>query len=66
MTADGGVYLLDEDELSGALAKGEITQAQYDGAYEAARGIITMLERDKDALIAVCRKYFDLLKDTLA
>jgi predicted RNA-binding protein associated with RNAse of E/G family len=66
MAADGGVYLLDEDELSDALAKGEITQAQYDGAHEAARGIVAMLERDKDALIAVCRKYFDLLKDTLA
>lgn len=62
MAADGGIYLLDEDELSSALAKDEITQAQYDGAHEAARGIVAMLGESRGPLLSLCQRYFDLLR----
>ncbi len=62
MTADGEIHLLDEDELCAALADGSITKAQYDKAREAARKIVAMLGESKEALLALCQRYFELLK----
>lgn len=62
MTADGGIYILDEDELSSALAEGEITQAQYVKAQNAARAVVALLDEKREALLALCQRYLELLK----
>jgi len=48
---DGRVLLLDEDELEEALAKGVITQAQYDLAWVEARRVLDEVRKGAFSLI---------------
>ncbi|MBO4429687.1 MAG: DUF402 domain-containing protein [Clostridia bacterium] len=58
----GEVFVLDEDELSAALSRGDITRENYDTAHKTCDRIVKRYggENVRD-LIAFCQKYFDIL-----
>lgn len=65
MLADGSVYLLDEDELEGALKEGVVTQAQFHKAYRSAEQIMSALKANREPFLQVWRRHFNTLKDRL-
>lgn len=62
----GEVFTLDEDELSDALSRGEISKAQYDKAHATAKKVISRFGGAKTPeMIALCDKYFAILSPKL-
>ena len=56
----GRISLLDEDELSEALAEKNITHEQYDLAVETAKRLMGVLEGRVNELEAFCLRYYSL------
>lgn len=62
----GEVFTLDEDELSDALARGEISKEQYDKAHATAKDVTSRFGGAKTPdMIALCDKYFAILSPKL-
>lgn len=59
ITPENKIDLLDEDELKEALETNDITQEQYDMAYETARTLIQKIDGKVEELIKFSNKYFD-------
>lgn len=58
----GEVFTLDEDELSDALVRGDISKEQYDKAHATAKEVISRFGGAKTPeMIALCDKYFAIL-----
>lgn len=63
---DGSVFMLDEDELDDALARGDISKEQFDKAYLTAKEVIARFGGAKTPeMIALCDKYFAILSPKL-
>ena len=58
---DGRVRILDEDELAGAFAAGEITSGMYDQAMSDASAVAAQFQGRADELETRCRRYLDAL-----
>lgn len=65
MLENGKIYLVDEDELQQALQEEIITKKQYNLAYETANKIKEKLQKNKEELEKICKKYFEFLIDKL-
>ena len=59
MTPESKIELLDEEELKIALKENDITQEQYNMAYEVAEKLIKMIDGKIEKLINFSNKYFD-------
>lgn len=59
----GEIILLDEDELQEALTKNEITQMEYDMAYEEANRIMETLASDIDTLANSSKHHLKVLME---
>ena len=57
----GRLYLLDEDELADALEQGEISQKQFDMAYQTARMLLAQLQNREKELEDYCLKTVEAL-----
>lgn len=56
---DGGIFLLDEDELEDALATGAVTQEEYDLAWREARRLLAALKRDEFPLLKLTPQHLE-------
>lgn len=61
ITPENKIELLDEDEIKEALENKEITQKQYDMAYEEAERLIKKINGKQKELIKFSNKYFDII-----
>ena len=61
ITPENKIELLDEDEIKEALENKEITQKQYDMAYEEAERLINKINGKQKELIKFSNKYFDII-----
>ena len=61
LTANGDIFLLDEEELKKALYEKNITKEQYNFANNEAKNILKELPKQKEKLIKICNKYLESL-----
>lgn len=59
---DGKVMLLDQEELDEALAKGEITSAEHDGAQAAADTLCRFLREHTQEVLSACKRRYEALR----
>ena len=62
---DGAVVRLDEDELSEALQRGEITQSEYEQTKEAGERLYQHLLSHPQEVMAFCRETYRSLRESL-
>lgn len=61
LTKDGNIILLDEDELKEALERRELTEKEFNGAYNVANELVNKIEGKVEKVKKFTDKYLDLL-----
>ena len=62
MDTDGKIHILDKDELSEALARGEITLSEHNQTTQACAALCQLLSQHTDAVLSYCKQAYARLK----